>query len=347
MMIIKRTATLPKINSLLIDGECLLKQGFHGTKQILSDKGHVGAIFHFLNKIKYFYENLGTTKVIVFWEGDNAKYFRQSYYPYYKMNRGNKYTEEERSDLSYQRVRVKQYLEELFIRQVEVEGCEGDDGISYYVQNSPNETKTIISNDVDLLSLIDENVKVYLLDKKITINKDNFQNYYGYHYGNVGLIKMIAGDVSDNISGIQGIGEGKVLKFFPILKTEPKEFEWIVEETQRLLEGDPNNVNFKNILDGKTKWGSYGTDYFSIMNRIINLKQPYVTDELKEVINEVLYEPLLPDGRGGVKAIMEMMKVDGLLSFIPQSNDGYFTFWSCFLTIINKEQQIYNKTKKI
>ena len=170
MKLNRRLRTQTKINSLLIDGEALLKQGFHGAKQVQTKNGSVGTIFHFINTIKRFYQDYGVTKVVVFWEGENSKAYRQAYYPYYKQNRNDKVTIDQKHDLDRQRVRIKQYLEELFIRQVEIDGCEADDCIAYYVKNSPNESKTIYTNDRDLLQLMDDETKVFLHGKKIMIN---------------------------------------------------------------------------------------------------------------------------------------------------------------------------------
>ena len=80
----------------MIDGEALLKQGFHGAKQVQTKNGSVGAIFHFINTIKRFYQDFGITKVVVFWEGENSKQYRQGYYPYYKQNRNDKVSINER-----------------------------------------------------------------------------------------------------------------------------------------------------------------------------------------------------------------------------------------------------------
>jgi len=346
-MLILNRKSIPKtkINSLLIDGEALLKQGFHGTKDIQMKNGSVGAISHFINTIKRFYQDQSITKVIVFWEGENSRVYRQRYYPYYKQNRNDRYSEDQIYDLGRQRMRIKQYLEELFIRQVEIPGCEADDGIAYYVKNSPNEKKLIYTNDSDLLQLLADDVKVYLYGKKVVVNKDNFQNYFKYHYTNVGLLKMIAGDTADNISGIQNIGEETVLKLFPALKKETKTYEWILEETDRLLLEKPTSNQLQTIKEGVTKWGTYGVDYFSVMNKIINLDQPNVTDEMKIIISEMVNEPLCPEGRGGVKQVIEMMKQDEIINFIPKSDDAYFIFWSTFITIIKKETNLYNKTR--
>lgn len=345
MKLNRRSLTQTKINSLLIDGEALLKQGFYGAKQVQTKNGSVGAIFHFINKIKHFYQDYGVTKVVVFWEGENSKVYRQGYYPYYKSNRNDKVDLDKEHDLDRQRIRVKQYLEELFIRQVEIDGCEADDGIAFYVKNSPKENKIIYTNDKDLLQLISSDTKVFLYGKKVLLTQENFKNYFDYHYRNIGLIKMISGDSSDNISGLEGIGEETVLKIFPELKKEPKNYNWIMEQVDFLLSEKPENKKLLTIKEGKTKWGSYGNDYFSVMNKIINLETPNVTDELRLIINEMVNEPLSPEGRGGVNVVMEMLKEDELINFLPKNNDSFFVFWSTFITIINKEKNNYDKYK--
>ena len=342
-----KSNTQTRINTLLIDGEGLLKQGFHGVKQVQMKHGSVGTIFHFINTIKRFYADFGITKVVVFWEGENSKQYRQGYYPYYKKNREDKVDLDKEHDLNRQRIRVKQYLEELFIRQVEIYGCEADDGIAYYVKNSPNENKLIFTNDRDLLQLIAEDTKVYLSGKKAVISKDNFDGYFDYHYKNVGLIKMIAGDSADNISGLESIGELTVLKIFPELKKEPKTTDWIMERVNTLLESDSKNKPLNTIKEGKTKWGTYGVDYFSVMAKIISLDTPNVTDDLKVAIKEMVEDYLSPEGRGGVNKVIDMMKEDEILNLLPRYDDGFFVFWQSFITIVNKEKKLYeqNKTK--
>ncbi len=59
------------------------------------------------------------------------------------------------------RQRVRQYLEEMFVRQLETEHSEADDLIAYYCQVSLDETKTIFSSDRDLTQLISEKVSIY------------------------------------------------------------------------------------------------------------------------------------------------------------------------------------------
>ena len=46
---------------------------------------------------------------------------------------------------------------------------------------------------------------------------------------------MICGDVADNISGLEGFGETTVLKLFPELKTEVKDYIWLLKRVDELL----------------------------------------------------------------------------------------------------------------
>lgn len=336
-------STVPTKNVLLIDGESLLKQGFHGKKQIQTEAGSIGTIYHFFNQIRRFYNDFMVTKVVVFWEGENSKLYRRNYYPFYKSNRNDLYTAAQLDDQGRQRLRIKQYLEELFIRQVEVHGCEADDGIAVYAANSPNELKIIYTGDRDLLQLISPYTRVYLFDKGTMITDKNFQQHFPYHRENAGLMKMIAGDPSDNICGLMGIGEGVALKLFPELKEEKKSVEWVLERTRELLQKKPKSVQLKNIIEGNTKWGTRGREYFTVMNLIINLEHPHITDEMVEMITEAVNEPLDPEGRGGVTAIMRLAQEDKALNLFDKSHQGFLDFWSPFLTIIQNEKNFYNK----
>ena len=105
--------------------------------------------------------------------------------------------------------RVKQYLEEMFIRQVVVDGNESDDMIAYYCQISVDENKTIFSADKDLTQLISESVQVYSPSQKQMIkfgDKVKLKDISIPHQ-NVTTFKIISGDKSDNIDGIYYFGE--------------------------------------------------------------------------------------------------------------------------------------------
>ena len=130
--------------TLLVDGNNLLKIGFHGVRDFFNKGEHVGGTWHFLNTLRRFLEESNYNKVVVFWDSQTGSSQRRLIYPKYKLNRKQKDDEDfKEQSFTTQKNRVKQYLEEMFVRQLEVEQSEADDLIAYYCQISEDEDKTI------------------------------------------------------------------------------------------------------------------------------------------------------------------------------------------------------------
>ena len=150
------------MSTLLVDGDNLLTIGFYGVKNYFYKGQHIGGLFHFLNTLRKSFETYKLDKIVVFWDGEDGSIQRRKIYPEYKQNRKSRIkSEEELSSYNYQRNRIKQYLEEVFVRQGEYQFCETDDCIAYYSQNSPNEKKIIYSSDGDLTQLLSKNTDLY------------------------------------------------------------------------------------------------------------------------------------------------------------------------------------------
>jgi DNA polymerase I len=147
--------------TLLVDGNNLLKIGFHGVREFYHNGKHVGGIWHFLNTLRKFLEESNFDKVVVFWDSNTSTSQRRLIYPKYKLNRKSSDNELKEESFNIQKQRVKQYLEEMFVRQLEVEHSEADDLIAYYCKISEDEQKTIFSSDRDLTQLISDKVTIY------------------------------------------------------------------------------------------------------------------------------------------------------------------------------------------
>ncbi len=50
------------------------------------------------------------------------------------------------------------------------------------------------------------------------IDKNNFFMYFPYHYSNAMLLKIMCGCTSDNIKGVERLGEDTLIKHFPKIK---------------------------------------------------------------------------------------------------------------------------------
>jgi DNA polymerase-1 len=325
---------------LLVDGDNLLTIGFYGVKNYFHKGTHIGGIYHFLNTLRRSFETYHLDKIVVFWDGLEGSQTRKKIYIHYKENRRQRIrTEEELNSYNYQRDRVKQYLEELFVRQGEYEYCETDDNIAYYTQNSPNENKIVYSSDGDLTQLVSETTQIYnpshgkLYKQKETI----LYNHEEILIENVWLVKMMCGDSSDNIAGIRGMGIKRFLSLFPELRTETLSVEQIREKSNLIFEQDKSNKLVTNLLTGVTKYGVFGDEFFDVNNRIVSLDTPFLTEEAKEGIESLINENLDPEGRS-YKNTMKMMMEDGLFNVLPKSDDAWIKFLNPFLRLTRKEK---------
>lgn len=196
--------------------------------RITSTRVIISGIYHFVNTLRRSFETYHLDKIVVFWDGENGSESRRKIYHLYKENRKSRQrSEEELNSYQYQKQRVKQYLEEIFVRQGEFELCEADDCIAFYSQNSPNEKKIIYSGDGDLTQLVSDDTQIYNPSHQ-KIYKQNDKIVYNHEeirIENVTLVKMLCGDPSDNISGIKNMGIKRLLTLFPEIKDVPLTLE--------------------------------------------------------------------------------------------------------------------------
>ncbi len=331
---------------LLVDGDNLLTIGFYGVKNMFYRGQHIGGIYHFLNTLRRAFETYQLDKIVVFWDGLEGSQTRKKIYIHYKENRKQRIrTEEELNSYNYQRDRIKQYLEELFVRQGEYEYCETDDNIAYYTQNSPNERKIVYSSDGDLTQLVSETTQIFNPSHQ-KLYKQNDTIVYDHEeilIENVRLVKMMCGDSSDNIAGIRGMGVKRFLSLFPELRNQQLTVEQVKDKCNVLFEQDKHNKLIANLLTGVTKHGVFGEEFFDVNNRIVSLDEPFLTDEAKEGIRLLINENLDPEGRS-YKNTMRMMMEDGIFTALPKSDDAWTKFLNPFLRLTRKEK---NKTKTI
>jgi DNA polymerase-1 len=331
------------IKTLLVDGDNLFKIGFHGAKDVYNDGAHVGGVFHFVNILRKFLEEHNHDKVVVFWDGDSNSSIRKSIYPLYKANRRQDMNEYKYESYLYQKSRVKQYLEEIFVRQVEIISNEADDLIAYYCKISKDEKIIVFSADKDLTQLISADVTIYSPITKqyfkngdmISLNKVDIPHY------NVLLTKIFTGDKSDNIDGIQGLGEKTLVKFFPQVQEKPCTVEEILDYARNIPQKKPIKI-LVNLLEGKTKSTIFGEQFYITNKKIVDLSNPLITDDGKELVEQILTDTIDPTDRG-YKNLMRMMMEDGLFKYLPKNDDAWVNFLKPFMKLTRKEKRNTNK----
>jgi DNA polymerase-1 len=328
------------VKTLLIDGNNLYMIGYNGVRDLFSGTEHIGGIYHFVNTIRKHLEESNYDKVIVCWDSESNTSIRKEIYPRYKANRKNEMTEDQYESYLHQRQRVKQYLEEVFVRQIEVPNNEADDLIGQYCKIALDENITIFSADKDLTQLISERVQIYSpikkeyykLGDKISLNKVDIPHQ------NVLLTKVFVGDKSDNISGIDGLGEKTLVKLFPMLQEKSCTITEILDNARII--GQENKVPkiIDKILTGESKNGILGEVFYNTNLKIVDLGNPLITDEAKVLVEEVYKEKIDPTDRG-YKNLMKMMMADGLFKYLPKDDNAWINFLKPFLKLTRKEKR--------
>lgn len=325
--------------TLLVDGDNLFKIGFHGAKDLFNDGSHVGGVYHFINTLRRFLEEHNHDKVVVFWDGDSNSSARKKLYPQYKENRRLGMNEFKYESYLIQKSRVKQYIEEVFVRQVEMHDNEADDLIAYYCKIAIDENIMIFSADKDLTQLINERVMIYSpvsksyfkQGDKITINKVDIPHQ------NVLVCKVFTGDKSDNIDGIEGLGEKTLIKYFPELQEKSCTIEEILDNARNIPQTKPIK-SLSNILTGKTKSGILGEEFYNMNKKIVDLLNPLITDEGKELVEQIHKDTIDPTDRG-YKNLMRMMVKDGMFKFLPKNDEAWVDFLRPFMKLTRKEKR--------
>lgn len=326
------------VKTLVVDGDNLFKIGFHGVRDFFHEGKHIGGIYHFINVIQRFLSEYNYDKIIVFWDGNNNSSQRKKLYPLYKENRRLTMNEEKKESYYSQKSRVKQYLEEMFVRQVCIDDHECDDLIAHYC-NVSDEKITILSSDKDLTQLITTKVHIYSpIAKEWITDKHKIKlGTIEVPVQNVKLVKILLGDKSDNIEGIYSLGDKKLVKYFPEVLDKVLTVDDILEKGQQIFTNDNSQKPIQNLLSGKTKSGSEGKDYFSLREKIVSLSNPIITEEAKQEVELYYKEDLDPEGRG-YKNLIRMMIEDGFFKYLPQKDNVWVEFLQPILKLTRKEK---------
>ena len=330
-----------KTKTLIVDGNVLMKRSYNGAKNVYHKDKHIGGISAFYSTLRKLISEHKIDKTVITWDGERGGTLRLDYYPEYKENRPRFFDQ----DYEIQKLRVKQYAEDLFIRQYEHPDVESDDLIAFYCQNRKKmEEVMIYTNDRDLCQLINENVTIFLADKRMEVGIGNYQWFFEHHYSNAGLIKMIEGCKSDNVKGIDGVTENTLLTHFPQLKERNVTLEEIFESSRLIQEERTTPLKaLDNILNGVSR-GVHKGPFYEINKKIIDLNNPLLPEEARESIRNLVELPLDPEGRD-YKNVLKMMIEDGVMYAIPGGENGYLNFMEPFINLLKKEKLNFKNQK--
>jgi len=241
---------MPEEKLIVLDSNSLIHRAFHALPPLETSKGEeMGAVYGFLlaffKVVKDFYPDY-----MVACFDYPAPTFRHKRFKEYKAKRPAMPKE-----LRSQIPKVKEVLEAFGVPVVEKKGFEADDLIGSITKSflaKKNFTQggiVVITGDLDLLQLVDEQTRVYLLRRGIKnavlYDKGKVkERYSGIVPTQLDDLRALKGDPSDNIPGVPGIGKKtaiQLLKEFSDIESLYENIEKVSEiggvgnKTERLL----------------------------------------------------------------------------------------------------------------
>lgn len=195
---------------VLIDGNSIANRAFYGIPDLTNSQGlHTNAIYGFLNIVfKILSEENPDYLAVAF--DLHAPTFRHKMYEAYKGTRKPMPTE-----LREQMPYLKQLLQAMNVRILELEGYEADDLLGTMAKRMEAEGHivSLISGDRDLLQIATDNIKIRI--PKTKAGKTEIEDYntqdvidkYSLTPLQIIELKALMGDSSDNIPGVPKIGE--------------------------------------------------------------------------------------------------------------------------------------------
>ena len=197
---------------LIVDGNSILNRAFYGIRPLSTKDGiPTNAVYGMLTILKRHLDNLKPEYAVIAFDL-RAKTFRHKAHDFYKANR-KPMPEELAAQLPY----AKEACKALGFNVVELEGYEADDVIgtvSRIAMSDMDIHSYVLTGDRDSLQLINPSCSVILVKTKedIVYDTDKFKEDFGVTPSQYIDVKAIMGDSSDNIPGINGIGEKGAFK---------------------------------------------------------------------------------------------------------------------------------------
>ncbi len=238
---------MPKKRLIIIDAHALIHRAWHALPPLKTKDGLlVNAVYGFTSILLRVLKDLKATHIAVAFDR-KEKTLRRQEFAEYKAQRVKQ------PDEFYAQIPlVKKVVETFDMPIFEKAGYEADDLIGAVCKKldpEKNVETIIVTGDLDTLQLVDDNTKVYTLKKGIsdTVLYDEQavkERFSGLGPEQIINLKALAGDASDNIPGVKGIGEvsainllkefGDLNSIYDYLKKYP-EGKKIKERTRELL----------------------------------------------------------------------------------------------------------------
>ncbi|MBQ6320934.1 hypothetical protein IJI17_01785 [Candidatus Saccharibacteria bacterium] len=199
---------------VVIDGKSVFYRGYYAMGALSTSAGvATGGVYGFAAIAMELVKKLNPDKVVVAWDKAGTSVAkRKAIFPEYKAGRVKP-----PEDFFAQIPMLRELVGALGWYFCEIDEYEADDIIGTLAKQVPKDDEMyIISSDLDMLQVVDENVRMYRLLKGFSeleeIDVAAVEKKYGIRKEQFLDLKALKGDASDNIPGVPGIGEKGAVK---------------------------------------------------------------------------------------------------------------------------------------
>ncbi len=195
---------MPKSRLFLIDAHALCYRSFFAVKSLTTSYGQpTNAVVGFLNTLKKILKDYKPEYIVACFDV-GKKTHRQEKFSEYKVHRPSM-----PDDLISQIPLIKQLILAHNIPVFELEGFEADDLIATISRSAAKKDVevVIVSGDKDMVQLLDKNIKIFDYRKNQIIDQEQAHDIYGFEPKKIVDFIGLAGDKTDNIPGVMGVGK--------------------------------------------------------------------------------------------------------------------------------------------
>lgn len=205
-----------RVDNLIFDGRHLMYRTSDAFRILTTEVGGreigCGGMYGFLNVAMRIFRRYGG-RVYVAWEGKRANNFRKRLYPDYKFRpEPDEDTLALIRDMAEQERRLMAMLRAMGVRQYAGANCEADDVMAWLAHTRAQQGESVIvyTGDSDLRQIVRERIAVVAPGFKskdvVYDTAEAVSEKHGVVPDLLPDLKALAGDNSDNIPGVKGIG---------------------------------------------------------------------------------------------------------------------------------------------
>jgi DNA polymerase-1 len=302
---------LEKKRVLIIDGNNNYFRAYIVDPSVSTNGQPIGGIKGFLKILQKLCREIKPNRVVICWDGNGGSTKRKLMNKGYKdgrkpirLNRNirNLSDNEEIDNKIWQMTRLVEFINEMPIIQLLLDGVEADDLISCVAQHRSikNYNKIIVSSDKDFIQLCNDTTILYRPVQQQILNKKNIVTEYGIHPNNFCLARALSGDKSDNLDGVDGVGLATVAKRFPMLAEEKT---YTIDDILTACQQTDKDIKaFKSILEQSDRVKSnynimqLGTPNISVQD---SMKIDYALENSECTFNKTeIVKMMIQDGFG-------------------------------------------------